>query len=48
MTYKSIQNLKYGHARDLFPLVWKGFLYNISHPNRNPSFQGVPGNIQLD
>ena len=26
-TYKSMQNLKYGNGRDLFPMVRKGFLY---------------------
>ena len=31
-TYKSMQNLEYGDGRDLFPIVWKGFLYILSHP----------------
>ena len=31
-TYKSMQNLKYGDGRDLFSMVWKGFLYILSHP----------------
>ena len=31
-TYKSMQNLKYGEGRDIFPLVWKEFLYILSHP----------------
>ena len=30
-TYKSIQNPKYGDGGDLFPVVWKGFLYILSH-----------------
>ena len=30
--YKSIQNPKYGDGRDLFPVVWKEFLYVLSHP----------------
>ena len=30
-TYKSMQNLEYGDGRDLFPMVWKGFLYILSH-----------------
>ena len=31
-TYKSMQNLECGDGRDLFPIVWKGFLYILSHP----------------
>ena len=31
-TYKSVQNPKYGDGWDLFPVVWKGFLYILSHP----------------
>ena len=41
-----MQNLKYGDGRDLFPMVWKGFLYILSHPYGIPSFKGVPDNIQ--
>ena len=47
-TYKSMQNLKYGDGRDLFPMVWKGFLYNLSHPLGDPSFKGVPDDILHD
>ena len=31
-TYKSMQNLKYGDGRDLFPMALKGFLYILSPP----------------
>ena len=31
-TYESMQNLKYGDGSDLFPMVWKGFLYILNHP----------------
>ena len=31
-TYKSMKNLEYGDGRDVFPIVWKGFLYILSHP----------------
>ena len=24
--------VKYGDGRDLFPMVWKGFLYILGHP----------------
>ena len=43
-----MQNHNYGDGRDLFPMVWKGFLYILSHPWGNPSFKGVPDNIQLE
>ena len=29
-------------------IVWKGFLYILSPPYEDPSFNGVPDNIQLD
>ena len=29
-------------------IVWKKVLYILSHPYGNPSFKGVPDNIQLD
>jgi len=47
-TYKSMQNLKYGDGRDLFPLGWKRFLYILSHPLGDPSFKGVPDDIFHD
>ena len=31
-TYKSMQNLKYGDGRDLFPMALKGLLYILSPP----------------
>ena len=44
-TNKSMQNPKYGNGRDIFPVVWKGFLYILSHPYGDPSFKGVPDDI---
>ena len=40
-------HLEYGDGRDLFPIVWKGILYILSPPYGDPSFNGVPDNIQL-
>ena len=36
-TYKSMQNLKYGDGRDLFPVV-----YISTHPLGDLSFKGLP------
>ena len=44
-TFKSMQNLKYGDGRDLFPMALKGFLYILSPPSGDPSFKGVPDDI---
>ena len=37
----------YGHGRDIFLVVWKSFLYILSHPYENPSFKRIPDYIQL-
>ena len=29
-------------------IAWKGLLYILSYPFGNPSFKGVPDNIQLN
>ena len=43
-TYKGILNPKYGDGRDLFLVVWQGFLFILSHSSENPSFKGVLSN----
>ena len=48
-TYKSMQNIKYGDGRYIFPAVLEGFLYIlISHRQGDPSFKGVPNDIEHD
>ena len=42
---KYIQKCYYGHGKDIFLLIWTGFLLILSNPYENPSFKGISEDI---